>query len=294
MFSDYIKDDLKKYYDQLESSKIREIIKYSIDGGKCIRGFIVKHIMQTLSNNKINIWQPVACIELIHGISLVIDDLPQFDNDKTRRDKPSTFVKFGERQSILISFYAISEAFKVLYNGGNELQKITKVDSNKQIEFINTLVNDFHEFIGQNLIIGQMLDFKDNVEELLNFKIKLDYDNDKKLMIYKTCSLFTMAFVLGYIFSGKEINSDIEDFKQMGYYFGIMFQVMDDFNDKDTDSINSNYVLQNGYKESYSVYNEAKILLFELLKKHSINTKEINTMISLIDKKIEKKILYEN
>lgn len=289
MFYEYVKDDLEKYYNQLESSKIREIIKYSIDGGKCIRGFIVKHLMQILSDNKVNIWQPVACIELIHGISLVIDDLPQFDNDRERRGKPSTFVKFGERQSLLISFYAVSESFKILYDGGNELQKIVNVEPQKQIDFIHSLVNDFHEFIGQNLIIGQMLDFKDNIEELLNFKIKLEYDNDKKLMIYKTCSLFTMAFTLGYIFSGKEIDDNIKDFKKMGYYFGIMFQIMDDFNDKETDQADANYIIQNGVEKSLEVYNEARECLMILLQKQKINTKELNMMIDLVDKKIEKK-----
>jgi len=289
MFYEYVKDDLEKYYNQLESSKIREIIKYSIDGGKCIRGFIVKHLMQILSDNKVNIWQPVACIELIHGISLVIDDLPQFDNDRERRGKPSTFVKFGERQSLLISFYAVSESFKILYDGGNELQKIVNVEPQKQIDFVHSLVNDFHEFIGQNLIIGQMLDFKDNIEELLNFKIKLEYDNDKKLMIYKTCSLFTMAFTLGYIFSGKEIDDNIKDFKKMGYYFGIMFQIMDDFNDKETDQADANYIIKNGVEKSLEVYNEARECLMILLQKQKINTKELNMMIDLVDKKIEKK-----
>ena len=116
MFEQYIANELNQYYDTIQNSKLKDIIIYSLEGGKCIRGFIIKHIIETLTGNT-SPWQPIASIELIHGISLILDDLPCMDNDMVRRGKPSTFARVGERHSILVSMYGISEAFKILFSG---------------------------------------------------------------------------------------------------------------------------------------------------------------------------------
>ena len=120
MFEKYIENELIVYYNTIEHSKLKEVIKYSLEGGKGIRGGIVKHIIETL-NGTSTLWQPIVSIELIHGLSLVLDDLPCMDNDLIRRNKPSTFAKFGERHAILVSLFGITEAFKLLFNGIKEL-----------------------------------------------------------------------------------------------------------------------------------------------------------------------------
>ena len=42
-----------------------------------------------------------ASVEAIHAYSLIHDDLPCMDNDKIRRGKPSTHIKYGEASAIL-------------------------------------------------------------------------------------------------------------------------------------------------------------------------------------------------
>ena len=204
MYQKLLINDFEQYYNQLNECKIKKILKYSLEDGKCIRGFIVKHLIKTLSNNTINIWQPIVSIELIHSISLIIDDLPCMDNDKIRRNKPSTFVKFGERQAILIALYGISEAFKILFDGILILKENTKTLNEDYIKLLHKIISEWSDLIGKNLIIGQMLDLKENIEELVNFKI-VNFDN-KKIIIYKTCSLFIFSFLLGAVFSGKNVN----------------------------------------------------------------------------------------
>ena len=274
MFENYISKELNIYYQNINNSKIKNILKYSLDGGKCIRGAIVKNIINKLSNNEINIWQPIVSIELIHGISLIIDDLPCMDNDTIRRNKPSTFVKFGERQSILISFYGMSEALKLLVDGINSIDKFStdKILLNKML----LLINEWNDEIGKNLIIGQLLDLQENIEDLLDIKLQT---NNQNIIIYKTASLFSFAFTLGAIYSGKDI--DFTDFKKMGYYFGIMFQLMDDFNDITTDSIENNYILSNGKNNSLKLYLDSHNKLINLLKTYNLYN---NFFIELIDK----------
>lgn len=275
MYNNYIKNDLFFYYNTIKNSKIKEILMYSLDDGKCIRGFIVKHLIEILTTKPTTLWQPIVAIELIHGVSLVIDDLPCMDNDMIRRNKPSTFARYGERQAILTSIYGISEAFNLLYKGIRELQ----LDINNYVDTIEIILDNWNELIGKNLIIGQMLDLKENIEELINIKIEF---NNTNIILYKTCSLFMFAFILGGVYSGTKIN--ISDYNLIGYYFGLMYQIMDDSRDVLTDIMEVNIVLSQGKQKALILYMESKSKLLDLLNKNNIVTKEIMEMIENIDK----------
>ena len=55
---------------------------------------------------------PAACaLELIHTYSLVHDDLPAMDDDDLRRGRPTTHIRFGEGQAILVGDGLLTEAF---------------------------------------------------------------------------------------------------------------------------------------------------------------------------------------
>ena len=278
MFEQYIANELQQYYDTIQNSKLKDIIIYSLDGGKCIRGFIVKHIIETLTGNT-SPWQPIASIELIHGISLILDDLPCMDNDMTRRGKPSTFARFGERHSILVSMYGISEAFKILFNG------LKNVNNNYNIESIEMIINKWSEFIGSNLVVGQMMDFRDNIGELLNINIP---SNNTNLIYYKTSSLFVFAFILGAIYSGHNNLTDAQlgDFQNMGLHLGMMYQIMDDSNDIEKDNINNNIILSHGKEKCREMYSKAQYELIELLLRYNLMTPMFEQLINTITNKL--------
>ena len=65
MYFKYIENDFNKYYNTIKNSKLKDIIKYSLEDGKCVRSFIIKHLIETLSNKSIDIWEPIVSIELI-------------------------------------------------------------------------------------------------------------------------------------------------------------------------------------------------------------------------------------
>lgn len=272
MFEQYIVNELNQYYETIQNSKLKEIISYSLEGGKCIRGFIVKHIIETLTQNTAP-WEPIASIELIHGISLILDDLPCMDNDTTRRGKPSTFAQFGERHSILVSMYGISEAFRLLFTG-------FKNSKNYNIESIETLINKWSNLIGQNLVIGQLMDFRDNISDLLNVNIP---SNNIDLIHYKTSSLFAFAFTLGGMYSGE---TNLLDFQNMGLHLGMMFQIMDDSNDITNDNINNNIILSHGKEKCKEMYNKAQHDLVELLLHYNLMTPMFEKLIKNIASKL--------
>ena len=280
MFEKFIENDLIIYYNTIQHSKIRDIIKYSLEGGKGIRGGIVKHIIETLSGKECKLWQPIVSIELIHGISLVLDDLPCMDNDLIRRNKPSTFAKYGERQAILVSMFGITEAFKLLFNALKELN----IENQEYIRMIDNIINEWNELIGKNLIVGQLMDFKENIGELLNLDISINNSNSIDLIYYKTSSLFIFAFILGGIYSN--ININIDDFKKMGEYIGLMYQIMDDSNDVETDDIHKNIILYYGKDKILKLYKDAENKFINLLNKYNLFTPIFKELIKKLNNKL--------
>jgi hypothetical protein len=55
-----------------------------------------------------------AAVEMIHGFSLIHDDLPAMDNDDMRRGKPSNHKAFGEATAILAGDALALDAFGVI------------------------------------------------------------------------------------------------------------------------------------------------------------------------------------
>ena len=276
-FKEYIINELSTYYNTITNTKLKEILMYSLEGGKCIRGFIVKHLIEKLTQSPTTLWQPIVSIELIHGISLVIDDLPCMDNDMMRRNKLSTFARFGERQAILTSLFGISEAFNILLEGLKILNTNKYID-NKYIDIINIITKEWHEYIGKNLVVGQMLDLKENIEELININIPFTNDN---IILYKTCSLFIFAFILGGIYSGVDVN--LEDYKKMGYHMGMMYQIMDDSRDIKTDVVEANIILHKGKLEAEKLYMKSKSQFLDLINNNNILTQELLDLVGIID-----------
>ena len=283
MFYDYVKDDINKYIDNIKGIETKNIVRYSMAGGKCIRSYIVKHLMETLGG--FSDWRPVASIEAVHASSLILDDLPCMDNDSVRRGKPSVFVKYGEGTSILASFLIASETLGVLIQCLEDFEIKGKITTSQRLKMCSNVTKRWNTAM-KKLTSGQMMDLKQNVSD---FEYKENIDNTdmvEKIISLKTASLFSLAFTLGAIFSCKE--TDIDSFSEMGYNFGMMFQIMDDFYDKDKDESFKNYFLAKGEKETIKKYEDCKKELKKLMISNEVDTKEINHLINIVDEKISK------
>lgn len=90
-------------------------MRYSVlGGGKRIRPMLIYATGMSLGAAPEALDGPAAAIELMHAFSLVHDDLPAMDDDKLRRGKPTTHVKFDEATAILAADALQPLAFQVL------------------------------------------------------------------------------------------------------------------------------------------------------------------------------------
>ena len=132
MYQEELQCFFDNYFKKKNNCKFKNLMEYTVIGGKGIRGFIVKHIMEILGDCVFG--EPIVAVEMIHAASLIVDDLPCMDNDKIRRNKESAFVKFGKHESILLAFHMVSESIRLITRGiYNRLNDVYDENSNQAL-----------------------------------------------------------------------------------------------------------------------------------------------------------------
>tara|TARA_B100000767_G_scaffold24680_1_gene21725 strand:+ start:21422 stop:22342 length:921 start_codon:yes stop_codon:yes gene_type:complete len=262
-----IDNDLQIFINEEKNQKFKEIINYIFIGGKRIRPIIVNivfnkyikefNILYTKKNNKIEFCNIIP--EIIHNISLVMDDLPCMDNDNYRRNKKSTHFNFGE----IPSYFSILKIFNNIFIKFRSEIELSKKFKLKHLDGVIKYLN-CREFFN-NLVIENMEKLIEGQYYDLSFTdIDLDLDILYKINSKKTGPLFSLSFILGYIqiiflkedFLIEEII--INQLNEIGNIFGLIFQLNDDIIDRDEDKKNGknlNLSLCLGLKKSINIFN---------------------------------------
>ena len=186
-----------------EVDLVQKISDYHIEtGGKRLRALL------TLGSSKlcgylkggrdINL---AACIELIHGATLLHDDV--IDNGDVRRGKKTTNVIWGNQSSILAGDYLLSRCFEMMVEDGNlEILKLLSSTSAK---------------IAQGEIL--QLQHKGEVDMLEETYLKN--------ISSKPAVLFSAATKVGAILAERN-NKEKEALEFYGKNLGLTFQIADD------------------------------------------------------------------
>jgi farnesyl diphosphate synthase len=96
---------------------LHEAMRYAVlGGGKRVRALLAYAGGELARADPADVDAAAAAVELIHGYSLVHDDLPSMDNDILRRGKPTCHVAFGEAVALLAGDALQSMAFEILAN----------------------------------------------------------------------------------------------------------------------------------------------------------------------------------
>ncbi|HUU21126.1 MAG TPA: farnesyl diphosphate synthase [Phycisphaerae bacterium] len=97
--------------------ELAEVMRYCVlGGGKRLRPGLVYLTAETLGGDLSAepVRRSAVAVELVHGYSLVHDDLPSMDDDTLRRGHPTAHVKFGEAMAVLAGDALLTRAFAVL------------------------------------------------------------------------------------------------------------------------------------------------------------------------------------
>jgi len=177
--------------------------------GKRLRPFLCISAAEAVAGRLVRHALPYAvAIEYLHAYTLIHDDLPSMDNDRTRRGKPTVWVKFGEANAILAGDYLQGLAFERALFGNTQPSAILAV-------------GDLAE-AATRVVSGQVLDLK-HAGTKNRFKIH-------QVHALKTAALFEAAAKMG----GHAAGATREEIFALETYatnFGHAFQIADDISD---------------------------------------------------------------
>ena len=253
---------LKRLIKKQKKSELIIPMKYGLfSGGKKIRSKILLDIGSLFKLNYKWLITIGSAVECIHAYSLIHDDLPCMDNDKIRRGKPTTHIKFGESTAVLAGNSLLTMAFEILSHKDFNVSEKIKID----------LINKISESSGHlGIAGGQYLD--------LNFEHKkVPKKKIIEMEVKKTGKLFSFCCVAPLIIKRKNKN-ERNKFENIGADIGLLFQVADDLIDFKGNSLAAG-------KKTGKDKKKGKATLISLLG-HKNTIKYANKLISKINNKI--------
>ena len=274
---------LKNYLQKQKKTLLINPMKYSVlSGGKKIRTSIILNTGKLFNIKQKKLLNVCAAVECIHSYSLVHDDLPCMDNDKMRRGKPTTHIKFGESTAVLAGNSLLTLAFEIISD--------RKYLINDKLK--NNLIHQLTLCSGHSGIAGgQELD-------LLYEKKKKNFNQIINMQRKKTGKLFSFCCLSAGIIAKKN-KKTLNELKVIGEEIGLLFQLADDFIDfngseklagksikKDKKKGKSTLISLKGYKKTYRFANNLKKNILMKLKKYGEKAEDlINTVEFILERK---------
>ena len=270
---------LKKFLNRNGNSGLVPAIKYGLfPGGKKIRSKILIDIGSLLSINYKTLILVGSAVECIHAYSLIHDDLPCMDDDKIRRGKPSTHVKFGESTAVLAGNSLQTMACEILASPVLGIKEKTKIN----------LIRKLSECSGHlGIAGGQYLDLSYEKRKISKKKI---IEMEKK----KTGKLFSFCCAAPAIIKNKS-NKEIKFFENIGLNIGLLFQIADDLIDfrgnskkagkktgKDQKKGKATLISLLGYRNAIKYCDKIIVDINKKLKKYGQNQKNIKETLNYI------------
>jgi geranylgeranyl diphosphate synthase type II len=133
------------------------------------------------------------------------------DNDQYRRGKPTCHVLFGEDLALLAGDALLTLAFEVLSDKDN----FRTLEADRLLLIIKLLSKKAG---AKGMVGGQVMDVR-KLGELEHISLK------------KTAELFSACFMLGGLVAKRD--DLVNDLERVGMNFGLLFQMCDDYKDKD-------------------------------------------------------------
>lgn len=262
--------------------KFQRITNYQIQtGGKRLRPVLAILSCQMLGGKIRDVVYPAAGLEIMHTYTLIIDDI--IDNGELRRNKQTTWVKYGKSIANLISqnyavsiFEAVShskEPMKVLDIFSETLKKITEG------QFLDVLC-ERHGREDESYVAK-------NRPKVVTIQKYLE------MISKKTGALIQASCEVGAVCASGS-RQDVKALREFGFNLGIAFQIQDDILDifgkekdfgkkigKDIEERKGGNIILLLAKRELEKTKREKII--DIMKKKIITEKDKRQVVSLIE-----------
>jgi farnesyl diphosphate synthase len=206
----------------VEPRALHEAMRYAILGaGKRIRPILVYASGEAFGVAAPALDGPAAAVEMIHGYSLIHDDLPAMDDDDLRRGRPTCHRAFDEATAILAGDALQALAFHVLAHDAG-----IPVDPLQRIRMIDTLAVASGSL---GMAGGQAID-------LAAVGRSLSLTELENMHRHKTGALIRASVELGALSCPGIEERALERVSVFAQRIGLAFQIQDDILDIESDT----------------------------------------------------------
>ncbi len=200
-----------------------------------------------------------AAIEILHLATLIHDDV--IDDADVRRGRPTLHKKFGHRTAVICGDYLLSVALRLAAS-----------IQNKQ-EYLDMEIYDY----AVRICAGELL------EQINNGNYGLTVYQYLKIISGKTAALFEASFFAGAILSGCE-KAEINLYKKLGRYLGMVFQLIDDCMDFEATEAIAQKPVQSDFEQDVITLPIIQAFrknagLKQRAQEHSITKEELNQAV---------------
>jgi len=236
-------------------SNLKEPLKYVLESsGKRLRACLCLSVMHSLSSEP-SIFPMCLVPEFIHTASLIIDDLPSFDNALMRRGIECVHIKYSESIAYMTALSLITES--VLY-------------IHSKLPYFKTVYpaeEAYERCLAQVHSIAYNLSSKRAISGQIN---SLNTNLDSKLLLEtlenKTSTFFEIALVLGWISGAGDLDK-LGLIKKLAKHLGLCYQIYDDFLDYESDlrTRTQNYVIETDRLTAYTRFYKSVTIVENLI-----------------------------
>jgi farnesyl diphosphate synthase len=270
---------LKRFINKQNNSELIPSMAYSLfPGGKKIRSKILIDIGSFFSIDYKTLVTIGSAVECIHAYTLIHDDLPCMDDDRIRRGKLSTHIKFGESTAILAGNSLQTMACEILASPSLKVSEKIKIN----------LIRKLSECSGHlGVAGGQYLDLSYEKKKISKKKII-------EMEIKKTGKLFSFCCAAPAIIKKRNIK-EIKYFEKIGGNIGLLFQIADDLIDikgnsrlagkktgKDQKKGKATLINLLGHQNAIKYCDKIIFDINKSLKKYGTNSKNIEESLNYI------------
>jgi geranylgeranyl diphosphate synthase type II len=201
--------------------KLHAAMRYStLGGGKRLRALLALAATEMIAKDRFSKLEKAAyrlgaAVEMIHGYSLIHDDLPCMDDDDFRRGKPSNHKVFGEALAVLSGDALLTESFVLLA----QLE-----DLGVPSTAVTKIIGEMAQAGGsRGLVGGQAVDLESEGEDI-------PADTLEYIHTHKTGALFRAVLRCGAMIAGAD-DRELDSVTKYAQWFGLCFQITDDILD---------------------------------------------------------------
>jgi len=197
--------------------KLHDAMRYSVfAGGKRIRPVLMAAACEAVGGKTQEVMPAAAALEMIHGYSLIHDDLPAMDDDDLRRGRPTNHKVYGEALAILAGDGLLTEAFILL----SSPLVFIDLPVAARLEVIHLLARAAGSL---GMVGGQVVDMESEGQVV-------DLPTLEYIHTHKTGALILAAIESGAII-GQATPEQRHALRRYGEAAGLAFQVADDILD---------------------------------------------------------------